>query len=102
MDALPRRDPLAAKMRVYLECRREVRQSAEEFLKTAREVAAGRSEQCLALTGRAAQAVFTREEYEAVAGGMAKVADDREHDRLVREINRAPVVGEGGYPEQTL
>lgn len=100
MGALPRRDPLAAKIKVYLECRREEQLSAAEFLKIAHEVAAGQSEQCLALTGRAPRAVFTREEYEVVAGSLAKVADDREHDRLVRESNRALVVGEGGRPEQ--
>ncbi|HEX8292906.1 MAG TPA: hypothetical protein VF570_14205, partial [Pyrinomonadaceae bacterium] len=100
MGALPPRDPLAANIKVYLESRREEQRSAAEFLKITREVAAGQSEQCLALTGRAPRAVFTREEYEAVAGGVAKVADDREHDRLVRELNRALVVGEGGRPEQ--
>jgi hypothetical protein len=100
LDALPRRDPLAAKMRAYLEYRREERRSAEELLGVARETAAGQSEQYLKLTGKTAKAVFAREEYEVVAGHVSKLVDDREHDRLVNEINRALIAGEGGRHEQ--
>lgn len=100
LDALPRRDPLAAKMKSYLEYRREERRSAAEFLEAAREIAAGQSEQYFELTGGAAKAVFTREEYEAVSGRVPKLADDREHDRIVKEINQAWIAREGGSLEQ--
>jgi hypothetical protein len=104
VGGIPDNDPLAAKMRAYLDCRREERESAEEFLRACREIGARQQARSLELTGREATAVFTAGEYESVARNVSKVKGDQEHDRLVKEINRARVEGTGGAfePAETL
>jgi hypothetical protein len=89
-------DPLRAKMQEYLECRREERESAEEFLRACREIAARHEARSVELTGREVSAVFTAGEYEFVARNVSKVGEDREHDRMVKAVNRARVEGAGG------
>jgi hypothetical protein len=96
---IPESYPLRAKMETYLNCRREERESAEEFLRTCREVAARQQARGVELAGREVPAVFTTVEYEFVARNVSKVGEEGEHDRVVKAVNRARVEGAGGALE---
>jgi hypothetical protein len=91
---IPWSDPLRAKMEAYLECRREERESSEVFLRACREIAARQQARSLELTGREAAALFTAGEHELVVGKVSQIRDDREHDRVAKEVNRARVLNE--------